>query len=272
MKLIQNLHTHTTYADGKDTPEELIHEAIKRGLSGIGFSEHVYLSFSDYPYQMTAEKAKKYKSEINALKNKYRGVIDVFCGLEYEFYSSEPTDGYDYLIGSVHYLDIGGKILGFDRGLKETLQYVEENFGGDGISFAEKYFETVSRLPSRGDFDILGHFDLITKNNEKGELIDTSSPKYLDLGKEAIRSLKGSIPLFEVNTGAISRGYRTTPYPQTEFLKEFKECGYGALITSDCHDKNYLDCGFEAARKLLIEAGFTSRWILTDGGFKEVNI
>ena len=83
-------------------------------------------------------------------------------------------------------------------------------------------------------------------------------------------SLKGKIPLFEVNTGAISRGYTTLPYPQMEFLKEFKNCGFGAVITSDCHDKNFLDCGFDNAKTLLLEAGFKSKYVLTDNGFKEV--
>ena len=70
----QNLHVHTTYADGKDKPEELVQEAIKRNFSGIGFSEHSYMPFSDYPYQMTVEKTADYVREIRALKEKYRGV------------------------------------------------------------------------------------------------------------------------------------------------------------------------------------------------------
>ena len=94
----------------------------------------------------------------------------------------------------------------------------------------------------------------------------------LKLGKEAIHALKGKIPLFEVNTGAISRGYRTSPYPQPEFLKEFLACGFGAVISSDCHDKNHLDCFYEEAEELLASTGFKSKWILTDGGFREVGI
>lgn len=268
----QNLHIHTTYADGKDKPEEIVLEALKRNFDSIGFSEHSYMSFSDYPYQMTVEDAEDYKAEIRALKAKYRGKIDIFCGMEMEMFSSVPTDGFDYLIGSVHYLDFGEKPLGFDRGLGETLEYINKNFGGNGLLFAKKYFETVSLLPSRGDFDILGHFDLVVKNNEKGNFVDVTSKEYLALGFDAIHSLKGKIPLFEVNTGAISRGYRTSPYPQLEFLREFKNCGFGAVITSDCHDKNFLDCHFEESRQLLLDAGFKSKWLLTDNGFKEVSL
>ena len=228
------------------------------------------MSFSDYPYQMTVADSQRYKSEIRALKEKYRGQIDIFCGLEFEMFSDVPTDGYDYLIGSVHYLDFPEKPLGFDRGLKETREYIADNFGGDATAFAKKYYETVARLPEKGNFDIIGHFDLITKNNESGRFLDTEDEKYLGFGVDAIHALKGKIPLFEVNTGAISRGYRTSPYPQPVFLHEFYECGFGAVITSDCHDKNFLDCFYPESRGLLAAAGFKSRWILTDGGWKEV--
>lgn len=268
----QNLHIHTSYSDGKDKPEEMIMEAIARGFDSIGFSEHSYMCFSTYPYQMTIADMYNYKAKIQSLKSKYKGIIDIFCGLEFEMYSEVPTDGFDYLIGSVHYLEMDGNFYGFDRGLVETLDYVETHFGGDGLKFAKKYFETVMRLPEKNRFDIIGHFDLLTKNNEKGKFIDVSSKEYLDLGLEAIHALKGKIPLFEVNTGAISRGYRTSPYPQMEFLKEFNRLGFGAVITSDCHDKHFIDCYYEEAKLLLEEAGFQTIWILTDNGFKEIGL
>ena len=37
----QNLHTHSSYCDGKDTPEELVLYAISAGFSSIGFSGHI---------------------------------------------------------------------------------------------------------------------------------------------------------------------------------------------------------------------------------------
>lgn len=270
MKNKQNLHIHTTYSDGKNSAEELVIEAIKRGFDSIGFSEHSYMAFSDYPYQMKPEETADYINEISELKLKYKDKIDIFCGLEFEYYSASYDCKFDYMIGSVHYLDFDGRILGFDRGLKETLEYVNTNFDGDGMSFARKYFETVALLPDKAHFDILGHFDIHTKNNEMGKFIDTNSKEYIDLGLQAIHTLQGKIPLFEVNTGAISRGYRTSPYPQMEFLKEFYRCGFGVVITSDCHDKNYIDHYFEESEELIKEAGFKTKWILTDNGFKEV--
>ena len=272
MNVKQNLHLHTSYVDGKDTPEEIVQMAMERGFDSIGFSEHSNLKYSLYPHQLVPEKAERYKQEVKALKAKYKGKIDVFCGLELDFYSDYDKDGLDYIIGSVHYLDVDGRIVTFDNGLQETLNYVNHYFGGDGMAFAKKYFETVARLPEKGSIDVIGPFDLLTKNNERGGFFDTSSKEYLDLGLEAIHALKGKIDLFEVNTGAISRGYKSAPYPQMEFLKEFKRLGFGVVITSDCHDKNYIDCFFDEAEQLLLSAGFTSKFILSENGFNEVTL
>lgn len=272
MTHLQNLHIHTTYADGKDSPEEIVLKAIEKGFDSIGFSEHTYMWFSDYPYQMTVEQMSGYRDEILGLKEKYQNRIEIFCGLEYDLFSDVPVKDFDYLIGSVHYIDFGQKIVGFDRGVEQVKSFVDIYFDGDGLKFAKKYFETLMLLPKKQNFDILGHFDILTKTNELRSFIDITSKEYLNYGFDAIHNLKGKIPLFEVNTGAISRGYRTTPYPQTEFLKEFKNCGFGAVITSDCHNKEFIDCYYKEAEELLLSAGFTEYYILTNSGFKPVKL
>ncbi len=101
-------------------------------------------------------------------------------------------------------------------------------------------------------------------------LFDEQSKEYLGWSLEAMQALKGKIPFFEVNTGAIARGYRKTPYPTPTLLKEFKRQGFGAIITSDCHDGRLLDCGLEDAENLLRHCGFKEKYILTKEGFKAV--
>jgi len=80
-------------------------------------------------------------------------------------------------------------------------------------------------------------------------------------------ALRGKIPLFEVNTGAISRGYRTTPYPDAFLLDALRDMGFGAVITSDCHDRRDLSCFYGEAEELLKAHGFRELWVLTDKGF-----
>ena len=83
----------------------------------------------------------------------------------------------------------------------------------------------------------------------------------------AMEALRGKIPFFEVNTGAISRGYRTAPYPAVPLLKAFREMGFGAVITSDCHDGRNLDCHFNESAELLKACGFQEKFVLTEEGF-----
>ena len=43
------------------------------------------------------------------------------------------------------------------------------------------------------------------------------------------------------------------------------------MINSDCHNKDYLDYGFQDAVKLAKEVGFTKRVIFTDKGFESID-
>lgn len=76
---LQNLHTHTTYCDGINTPEQVILTAIDKGFGAIGFSGHSYMYYSE-EHSMSLEGTEKYKAEISLLKQKYSDQIDVFCG------------------------------------------------------------------------------------------------------------------------------------------------------------------------------------------------
>lgn len=271
MNTLQNLHTHSTYDDGKDTPTEMIEAAIKKGFGGIGFSGHSYMFFSP-SYSMSLAGTEEYKKEITALKQQYKDKIDVFLGLEFDAYSQVEFSGYDYMIGSFHYLKIGDEYVGFDRSAEEVSRVIDVYFGGDSMAFVKECYRQYAILPELGNFDILGHFDLLTKNIEKQKFFDTDSEEYLKYALEALDAMRGKIPLFEVNTGAIARGYRTSPYPMKNIVKQMREWGFGAIISSDCHNSAYLDCAFDDARELLAECGFKEKYILTPSGFVSVKL
>ena len=62
-----NYHTHTTFCDGRDTPEAVVRAAIAKGFSAIGFSSHS---------EMLKDPA-AYVAEIRRLEAEYRGKIRV---------------------------------------------------------------------------------------------------------------------------------------------------------------------------------------------------
>ena len=65
-----NYHTHTNFCDGKNTPEELVLEAIRLGCPKLGFSGHSY-TFFDESYCMSQVGTLEYIRQVRALQEKY---------------------------------------------------------------------------------------------------------------------------------------------------------------------------------------------------------
>ena len=266
----QNLHTHTIFCDGKDDVEGMILHAEAQGLRSIGFSGHSHCHYVKSASSMSAETTKRYKEEIARQKKRYEGRMEVFCGLEFDQYSDDDLQGYDYVIGTNHYLKLGDEFVGFDRTKEQVKDIINKYFDGDGLRFAREYYRQLAQLPAYGNFDIVGHFDLITKNNENGELFDETSPAYQQYALECLHALAEKIHVFEINTGAMARGYRQTPYPRAFLLKEMQKLGVGITISSDCHDGRFLTHGFDRALELCKECGVQELQVLTKGGFKSI--
>ncbi len=262
----QNLHTHSTYCDGKSTPRETVESALLLGFHSLGFSGHSWMHWSP-SYSMSPQRTQEYFAEIQRLKAEYADRLPIYCGIEYDIFSDIDISCFDYAIGSAHYFRIDGQFVGFDRSAQAVEQVIQDWFGGDGMAYAKAYYRMLATLPEYGKFDIIGHFDLITKHSETHAFFDENDPAYLRAALEAAEALRGKIPLFEVNTGAIARGYRTTPYPSLPLLKAMREMGFGAVITSDCHDARMLDCGYRDARERLLACGYREIFILTPDGF-----
>ena len=227
--ILRDLHVHTTYCDGINTPEEMVLAAIQKGMECLGFSAHSY-TFFDESYCM--KKAEEYRHEIARLKEKYKDKIKILCGVEQDFYSEEPTDGYDYVIGSVHYIKIDKNYIPVDESPKTLIDSVNKYFGGDFYKLADTYYKTVAQIKNA---DIIGHFDLITKFNEDFCLFDENDERYKKSYKEALDILLKQDVFFEINTGAISRGYKKTPYPSKNILDYIKSGGGKTILSSDAH-------------------------------------
>ena len=254
-----NYHTHTTYCDGNSTPEEIAEKAVSLGMTELGFSGHSYTSF-DESYCMSKEDMRRYFDEINGLKERYEGRLEILCGIEMDIFSDrEDYDlPWDYVIGSCHYIKKGGEYIPVDESEDILTSAASEYYGGDIYQLAEDYYREVSEVHDVTGCDIVGHFDLITKFNEESQILDDSEPAYEDAWMSALEKLtKDEDLIFEINTGAMSRGYRTEPYPSSEILAELGKRKTGIILSSDSHDKSTLLYGFEKARRLAESAGLT---------------
>ncbi len=239
--IINNYHTHTIFCDGKDTPEDIVKEAVSLGCTEIGFSGHSYTdTIDDEPFCMTKENTEKYKKEINRLKTVYGDKIKILSGVEQDYYSDASTADYDYVIGSVHYVLKDGCYISVDESREAQIRDVEKYYNGDFYEFANDYYKLVGDIYNKTKCDIVGHFDLITKFNENNDLFDTKNERYIKAYSEAVDKLLNKGLYFEVNYGAISRNYRTTPYPNQDILDILIKSNEKIIYSSDCHKKEDL--------------------------------
>ena len=236
-----DLHMHTIWSDGTNTAEEMVQEAIRKGLETVGISDHS----SGDPCGMTLEQSVDYRAEIAALKEKYAGQIRVLCGLERDYFTDDFAD-YDYTIGSVHWLAMpDGHHVPVDYMAEKLREGADKYFGGDFYALAEAYYAMMARVVEVTKCDIIGHFDLITKFIEQDPAFDTNHPRYVKAWQQAADELLKTGKPFEVNTGAISRGYRTTPYPAKEIRDYIREHGGKLIMSSDAHAKENIAFRFD---------------------------
>lgn len=266
-----NFHTHTTYCDGKNTAAEMALAAYEKGFETLGFSGHSYTAF-DESYCMSKQGVKDYLAEIEALKREYAGKMDIFAGVEQDYYSEEPTAPFDYVIGSVHYVYCDGLYFDVDESAEKMERTILECFGGDSMKYAAAYFETAADVVRKTGADIIGHFDLLTKFNEGNRFFDVESKAYRFAALEAMEALLKTDRPFEINTGAMYRGLRTEPYPSFALLKELRKRGGKILFSSDSHDTFSLGFAFREMAQGALEAGFSSAFVWTPNGMKEVQL
>lgn len=256
--LLTNVHTHTTFSDGRDTAEAMVQAALRLGFHTLGFSDHGPADYDDSA--MPAEQATAYRTEALRLRRKYAGQIDILLGCEHDWLSPACAAGCDYWIESVHYVPADGRLWSVDWTRERQLEAARRHYGGDMYALCRAYFDEVCRSIEHTEADILGHIELVMKFNEARDLFDDADPRYLGPALACAELAAKSGRLIEVNTGAIAKGYRTQPYPGTAMLRRIRACGGRIIITSDCHNADFLDCGFERAAGLARACGFETAW------------
>ena len=246
-----NFHTHSVYSDGKNTIREMVEEAISRGFTALGMSDHSY-AVKETSFCMSPEGEQKEYDEVRALAEEYKDKIRLYAGIELDGESLVPTRDYDYLLCSVHEIVRKGVSLPIDHSQEAFVNMVNTHFRGSMVELSKVYFNNLVEHVARNKTDIIGHFDLITKYS----LVPEENLEYRDYALQAIRELVKHCNTFELNTGAIARGLRVVPYPADFMVDEIKKCGGRFVIASDCHYKERLTVWFDEGEEFLAAHGF----------------
>lgn len=222
--LTANYHTHTPrchHAVGKE--RDYIEAAIAGGLTILGFSDHCPQVFPDGYYsgiRMLPEETEEYVGTLLALREEYRGKIDIKIGYEVEYYPALFADFLalvtqypcDYIIMGQHFLEneMTGKYSGSNTADPAHLR---------------QYVDQVCEGLRTGKFTYIAHPDLVPFPGAE----DVYCAEYARLIQCAMEE---DVPL-EINCLGI-RDHRF--YPQERFWRLAGEMGANAVIGCDAHN------------------------------------
>ena len=261
-----SVHTHSALCDGSDAPAAMAAAAYERGVRYFGLSCHSHTPIPADEAAVLPADTTEYRAAALALRAEYAGRMEVLLGIEWDSQSDISPEGFDYWIGSVHYQrGDNGTFYAADWGEEHFAACRDELFGGDALGVAEGYFGEVRRVAAKKPTN-LGHIDLITKLNAGNRFFDEDAPRYRAAALEALHAADAAATLLEINTGGVSRGYRTAPYPALFLLKEWRAMGGRVILTSDAHRAENVLFGYEQAAELARAAGFRESAVLTAAG------
>ena len=260
MCIIADYHLHSSHSGDSSTPmESQIRTAIDRGLQYMCFTDHYD---PDFPYDHNPDVQPNtfeldydtYRSEYLDLRDRYKGRIEIFFGLEiglqpqlgdyFRSYFRKHTD-FDFIIGSNHLC------AKFDPYYPVMLDHMTER---EALTL---YFdETLSKIRSFPDIDSYGHLDYITRYLPHREQIYSYS-SFADRIDPILQELINRGIALEINTSPLIKGMRYfNPLP--DILVRYREMG-GDLITvgSDAHVPEKIAGCFGQTAEILRSLGFT---------------
>lgn len=272
--MLTNYHTHCRLDDGSGRVEEYAERALALGLDALGFSCHAPLPFPQ-DWVLSAENLSVYLREIGDLKTRYSKKIEIYLGLEVDFVRGiiGPRDPslaahrLDYVIGSVHFVDgaEAGNHYAVDATDEMFREAIEEAFGGDARALVREYYRNLREMVSEQTPDIVGHFDVVKKNNTGGRYFDENERWYHDEVMKTLEVIAASGTIVEVNTGGLARKRTDAPYPSPWIIPECHRLGIPMNVNSDAHSPEHLTHWFDEARELLRDAGYREQLVLLGG-------
>lgn len=213
-------------------------KAVELGIGEIGFAEHVDFDPKDRGFGFFNYDG--YSSDIESARESFRKRLVIWKGIEIDYqrsFEDEIEDWllgkrFDFVIGSVHYLD--HKFI--DRQLVAS---------SDLRTLYDAYFAEAARSVESCLFDVVGHLDIISKIIDKG--LGHGDFAY----EEGLRMVLGEIMekkmYLEINSKlSVLKEPCSDTIPSKEIVEEYIRNG-GRLISigSDAHSTEELGRGVD---------------------------
>jgi len=227
--------------------------AIDRGLSEIGFTDHIPLYFlpedqRDPRLAMREDQFEGYLREVEALREEFSGSIAVRLGLEADYAEGHEEElarwlaraDWDLVLGSVHWVagdwidDPGESPARFEREGTERLY--------------DEYYRLLARAARTGFFDVLTHFDLPKKHGHR-----PAAPR-VEAESEAIAATAESGCAVEISSAGLRKAVAEA-YPERGLLSRIVSAGIPVTFSSDAHAPAEVGWGYDRTLALARSAG-----------------
>jgi histidinol-phosphatase (PHP family) len=251
MPLPADYHMHTVLCrHAVGVPTEYAAQAIQRGLTEIGFSEHNPMIRDDYDdWHMLQRDFDDYINKVEQARRDHPNLVikialevDYIPGQEDYIRSLAARHPWDYLIGAVHYVSESWDL--------DNPQKISEWKHRDPFEVWTVYFERMTMAAASGLFDIMAHADLCKK------FCFYPKQDYMPLVTQFLKTVKEADLAMELNTAGLRKDCREI-YPSRSIVELAARHGVPITFASDAHAPGEVGMNFDDAVALARAAGYT---------------
>ena len=231
-----NYHTHTQRCyHAWRSDEEFVLAAIKGGFTKLGFSDHSCWKYdSDFVahMRMPLSEFDDYYESISNLREKYKDQIQIYIGLECEYFPKYM----DWLKSFIKEKKLDYVILGNHYDTTDELQIYYGRVCNDDEEMI-RYIDGCIEGMSTGIYSYLAHPDLFMRSREKFDDLARSESYRL------CKWCKDNYVIVEYNLEGARMGEKRNVlwYPYPEFWKIAAEVGNDVIIGIDAHHTSSLE-------------------------------
>jgi histidinol-phosphatase (PHP family) len=248
--MLPDYHIHTTlckHAEGE--PASYRKEAFARQMPEICLTDHCPNPDGyDPENRMGLTEFALYRDMVAELQDGRAPTI--LFGLEADYYEGceiflrkwLPVQGFDLVLGSIHYIEDWGFDNPAERHVWDSV---------DITTTWKMYFARVQELAGSGLFDVVGHLDLPKKFGHR-----PPERALKEMVQPALDTIAKAGMGLELNTSGLRRPVREI-YPSPLILSMARERDIPICFGSDAHTFMHVGEGFSLALKLAREVGYT---------------
>jgi histidinol phosphate phosphatase HisJ family len=226
---------HGEYSYSREWVNQFLDSASRRGIQEIGFSEHnEYIHLVDFETFRIAQAVRRHDINIRL------GIeMDYIPGQEQDIIEAIRQKPFDYVIGSVHFIDGWGFDhpdfqIGFDQ------RDIDDIYG--------QYAGLLMKMVQSGCFDVVGHIDLIKIWGHRPKR--RSSLDYLE---PVLQAIKRNNMTVEINSAGLRKKVGEL-YPEEVVVKRMFHYDIPITFGSDAHHPDQMGEGlaeaYQSARKV----------------------